>query len=420
MTSSPEQSESRAIMVLSNADAGLEGLKVGKATIKIARSYDSEKVDWGPIVDEIRTYEYADSEEEFKDSKGNHYRRVVLKSERKPSNMFQVISLLLTEKENLEFGSYDIAERGIVDGRCPFYVDDTRYFIYAEWEEPTSEDPANEAELIMDTLRMVKLSNVGFSRIIKRYSDGYGMTPYPNYIPTGWRRNFEKLSLSDKDIERIDRIYGQLKELKSICDTLEKDAVSQHEYDLDPIVSKEGLLNRLLGLNRASYTLTDYNSAFLLQAIIWETVVQNFPSERVRDSKRDMGVTTKIMYHITDLINNNPESRRELVDLMGLLYNQRSEFAHGNYRLRPRCFRYGFDVSRILILKMLDTEDDLNEMVVRLEEYNDRRKKGIGMNDPVPYPSDLHLMKIDDRMRNDIKAFKTEQELRWRNYVRKK
>lgn len=407
-------------MVLSNADAGLEGLRVGKATIKIARSYDSERVDWGPIVNEIYTYERSDLKAEFKDSEGGHYQRVILKSEQRPSNMFQVISLLLNERENLEFGSYDIAEREIIDGRCPFYVDDTRYFIYAEWEEPSVEDPAREAELIMDALRLVKLSKIGFSRIIKRYSNGYGMTPYPNYIPTGWKMNFEKLFMSDEDIERIDRIYEQLKELRSACDTLEKDAVSQHEYDLDPIVSKEGLLNRLLGLNRTSYTLTDYNSAFLLQAIIWETVVQNFPSDRVRNGERDVGITTKIMYHVTDLINSNPESRRELVDLMGLLYNQRSEFAHGNYRLRPHCFKYGFDVSRILILKMLDTEDDLKKIVITLEDYNDKKKKGIGKNDPVPYPSDLHLMQIEDRIRKDIKAFKAEQELRWKNNGRKK
>ncbi len=289
-----EQSESCAIMVLSNADVGLEGLRVGKATIKIARSYDSEKVEWGPIVNEVHSYENADSEAEFKDSRGNLYRRVVLKSEQKPSNMFQVISLLLTERENLEFGSYDIAERENIDGRCPFYVDDTRYFIYAEWEEPSDEDPAKEAELIMDTLRLVKLSNIGFSRIIKRYSDGYGMTPYPNYIPTGWKNNFEKLSLTGGDNERIDRIYKQLKELRSVCDTLEKDVVVQHDYDLDPIVSKEGLINRLLGLNRTSYTLTDYNSAFLLQAIIWETVVQNFPSDKKRNGKRKNRITIKI------------------------------------------------------------------------------------------------------------------------------
>ena len=207
MTSSIEQTESRAIMVLSNVDAGLEGLRVGKATIKIAKACDSEKVEWGPIVNEVHTYERADSEAEFMDSKGNRYCRVILRSEQKPSNMFQVISLLLTEMENMEFRSYDIAEREIVDGRCPFYVDDTRYFIYVEWEEPSDEDPAKEAELIMDTLRLIGLSNIGFSRIIKKYSGGYGMTPYPNYIPTGWKWNFEKLSLIGEDIERIDRIY---------------------------------------------------------------------------------------------------------------------------------------------------------------------------------------------------------------------
>ena len=105
---------------------------------------------------------------------------------------------------------------------------------------------------------------------------------------------------------------------------------------------------------------------------------------------------------------------------MGLLYNQRSEFAHGNYRLRPHCFRYGFDVSRILILKMLDTEDDLKKIVIKLEDYNDKKKKGIGKNDPVPYPSDLRLIQIEDRIRKDIKAFKAEQELRWKNNGRKR
>ncbi len=100
---------------------------------------------------------------------------------------------------------------------------------------------------------------------------------------------------------------------------------------------------------------------------------------------------------------------------MDMLYDQRCEFAHGNYRLRPYCFKYGFDVSRILIMKMLDTEDSLNEMVARLEEYNDRKKEKIGKNDPVPYPSDLRLIRIDDRIRKDIKSFKAEQELRKKN-----
>jgi|GEM_PF-3458162 len=165
---------------------------------------------------------------------------------------------------------------------------------------------------------------------------------------------------------------------------------------------KYKLLNDLLSLYRQAFRSSDKQSAFILNAVIWETYTEAFPSKKSGEFK----IGYAIKRYVNDLIRNGPSTKGmtdgNYFNLMECLYWYRSEFAHGSGKVPDVCIRYAFEVSRCIMLKLLWNDDNLQTTVNRVHKMNGGR---------APYKNPRATMpRIDGEMMKQIEFVKKEIE----------
>ena len=269
------------------------------------------------------------------------------------------------------------------------------YFVYGGPVETADE----MAGRLIDCIRLFKFSRAGFG-ITADVADESSMGTNDLREMETYRDLFLMEGIPDfslRDVAEADefiQLYSRYKIWRS-------NAKKDEKYEL---------LDNLISLYRQAFRSSDKQSAFIINAVIWESYTEAFPSKKSGEFK----ISYAIKRYVNDLIRNKPPTKGitddNFFNLMECLYWYRSEFAHGSGRVSDICIRYAFEVSRCIILKLLWSDDNLQTIVRKVHKMN----KG-----PAPYRN-LHVTmpKIDEEMKRHIRFVK--EEIRQYNENKKK
>lgn len=272
---------------------------------------------------------------------------------------------------------------------------DENRFTYFVYDGPETEASAT-AGCLIDCIRLFKFSRAGFGTMA--------------YIP-------DESSMGTNDLRDMET-YRDLFLMKGIPDFSLRDAAEADEfiqlYNHYTIWRSDAkrdekyeLLDNLISLYRQAFRSSDKQSAFIINAVIWETYIQWFPT---RKSEED-SINYSIKNFVNNLIRNEPWTNKQTstnwYDLMECLYWYRSEFAHGSGRVPDVCIRYAFEVSRCLILKLLWSDDSIQTMVERVHSIG---SKGIAYENPR-----VMMTAMDDDMVERVEFVKKEIEQYFEN-----
>ena len=281
-------------------------------------------------------------------------------------------------------------------------------FTYFVYDGPEAEASAM-AGCLIDCIRLFKFSRAGFGTMA--------------YIP-------DESSMGTNDLRDMEA-YRDLFLMRGIPDFSLKDGTEAEEFmqlyrrfrnwrfNTKGDDDKYKLVDGLISLYRQAFRSSDKQSAYIMNAVIWETYAEAFPSKRSGRFKTGYAIKR----YVNDLIRNGPSTKEKTSEnyfnLMECLYWYRSEFAHGSGKVPEICIRYAFEVSRCIILKLLWSDDSLQSIVTTVHSMNEG---------PAPYRNLLVTMpKIDEEMmgriefvKEQIKQFNENQEIRAQKRERNK
>ncbi len=224
---------------------------------------------------------------------------------------------------------------------------------------------------LLDAIRLFNLNRAGFGLCIHT-RDGIGLNDLYKHDTNKdlWANTPKGLpffSLNETERDGFQKFYSSYRNWFFKGNPGEKDLVTK----------------KLIELYRLAFNVAESDTAMILLSQIWELFVQYFPDKK-KGKKR--GTSYKIKAFVSGMIRNVPgtkeNSERNLYKIVGHLYKQRCILVHQETgdEFDSACIPVAFDVSRCLILKLINAKDDEMRTIVS-------KIDGCALED-VPYPDD--------------------------------